>query len=126
MTSASSRRTSGDAAGIAATGITATVEVARSLAGFVSGLKVETVAVLERSPGVEGRVTTNDTVADAPLAMVPRAQVTVAVPPQLPWLGVADIKVVPAGRTSTMATLLADPGPELVATIVYVTARPVP
>jgi hypothetical protein len=49
---------------------------------------VVTVAVLLTSPPV-GR-TMRLTVAFAPLAMVPRLQVTVLVPLQLPWLGVAE------------------------------------
>ena len=53
-------------------------------AAFVSGFDVVTVAVFWTLPGVGGSVSTSEIVADPPLATVPRAQVTVVVPLQLP------------------------------------------
>jgi hypothetical protein len=83
---ASSIRRSGDVAGIEASGTTVTVAVALSLAGFVSELEVETLAVLERSLGVVGSVTTSEIVAEPPLTIVASEQMTVDVPTQLPDL----------------------------------------
>ena len=87
-------------------------------AAFVSGFDVVTVAVFWTLPGVGGSVSTSEIVADPPLATVPRAQVTVVVPLQLPWLGVADVNVVPGGMTSVTETPAADAGPALVTTMV--------
>ncbi|MBS1252590.1 MAG: hypothetical protein MAG451_01631 [Anaerolineales bacterium] len=57
----------------------------------------------------------SSTVADSPTVRVPSSQVTV--PPaslQLPWLGVAESKVAPAGRGSVIVTPGASKGPSLV------------
>src|SRR5262245_31842708 len=51
------------------------------------------------------------TVALAPLASVPRLQVTVVEPLQVPWLAVADTKLTVAGSVSVRETLSAAPGP---------------
>ena len=84
IVNANSRRATGDRAGIAAAGITAIADVLLLFAGFASGFDVVTMAVLERDPGVEGNVSTSETVAEAPLVSVPREQVMVDVPLQLP------------------------------------------
>ena len=60
-------------------------------------------AVFERSASVVG-VSVIVTVADAPEAIVPRLQVTVAVPEQLPWLGVTVPRVTVAGSVSVRVT----------------------
>jgi hypothetical protein len=56
--------------------------------------------------------------AFAPLASVPRLQVTVVVPVQVPWLGVADTKVRPAGSTSVTVTPVEFDGPPFVTVMV--------
>ena len=53
------------------------------------------------------------TVAVAPEAIVPSAQVTVAVPEQVPWQGVAEANVTPAGSVSVTVDALAESGPAL-------------
>ncbi|MEK6371999.1 MAG: hypothetical protein AABO58_04830 [Acidobacteriota bacterium] len=53
-------------------------------------MDVVTDAVFETGPGVDGSVITSEIVAEPPLAIVPRLQVTVDVPLQIPWLGVAE------------------------------------
>src|SRR5688572_11402724 len=66
------------------------------------------------------------TVALAPGARLPRLQVTVPPPSplaggvQVPWLGVADVNVTPAGRLSVTTTPAAVDGPALVTVTVYV------
>jgi len=51
-------------------------------------------------------------VALAPFARPPKLHVTAVV--QLPWLGVADTRTMPAGRVSVKVTLVAAEGPPLV------------
>ena len=60
-----------------------------------------------------GAVATIVTVALAALARLPRLQVTVVVPEQVPTLGVAETKIVPVGRVSVTTTLLALSEPAL-------------
>ena len=60
-----------------------------------------------------GAVATMVTVALAPLARVPRLQVTVVLPEQVPTLGLAETNMVPAGSASVTTTLLAASGPAL-------------
>src|ERR1700760_2999433 len=110
---ASNSSTSGEAAGMFAAGMVVMVEVAVLLAGLGSLLDVVTVAVLDSGPAVDGVVMVRLIVAEPALAIVPRLQVTVVVPLQVPWLGVADVKVVPAGRMSVTTTFAAAPGPAL-------------
>jgi len=124
--SASSNSANGESVGIAAAGVTDTVDVAALFAGFVSVFDEDTVAVFDTGPGVDGRVTTSEIVAEPPLLIVPREHVTVVVPLQLPWLGVAETNVVPAGMTSVTVTPPAGAGPALLTPIEYVTGRPVP
>jgi hypothetical protein len=79
-----------------------------------------TVAVLVMVPDAVA-VTTIVTVALAPFPMMPSAQFTVLVPVHgLPWLGVADTKLTPAGSVSLTDTPVALFGPRLVTVIVYV------
>jgi hypothetical protein len=52
--------------------------------------------------------------------------VTVEVPLQLPWLGVAETNAVPAGIVSVTVVPAASAGPALLTVIVYVTGSPVP
>jgi hypothetical protein len=56
-------------------------------------------------------VTTIAMVAELPLVTVPRLQLTAEVPLQVPWLGVAETKLVFAGRVSFTTTLSASFGP---------------
>ena len=72
----------------------------------------DTTAVLVIVPALSG-VITMDTVALPSLAMVPSEQVTVAVPVQVPWLGVDDTCVTPLGSVSVRVTLVALRGPPL-------------
>ena len=80
---------------------------------FGSGWFPVTVAVLVIVPAELGR-TTMVTVAEAPLARSPRAQVTVVVPEQLPWLAVDDRALRPDGSVSVTVTPVAGFGPLLV------------
>ena len=74
----------------------------------------ETLAELVIEPAAVG-VSEIVTVAEAALARVPRLHVTV--PPaceQEPWLGVAEMKITPAGSVSVRITPVAVEGPPLV------------
>ena len=64
-----------------------------------------TEAVFESIPATVG-VTTRLTVALAPATIVPRLQVMVFVPVQLPWLGVTETKSTPAGKTSVIVAVI--------------------
>jgi hypothetical protein len=77
-------------------GMTVVSSVSELLPG-VGSSKVETPAVFESVPATVG-VTTRLTVALLPAAIEPRSQMTVLVPVQLPWLGVAETKFTPAGK----------------------------
>src|SRR5205085_11607618 len=68
---------------------TVVVAVDELLAGFGSDSVALTVAVLVIVPGWTG-TTCTVTVAEPPFAIVPRLQLTVEVPEQLPWLGTAE------------------------------------
>ena len=66
-------------------------------------------------PGVKRRILIS-TPAVPWSAIVPSAQVTVpAASEQLPWVGVADTNVTPAGSVSVSVTPAASAGPELLA-----------
>ena len=65
-----------------------------------------TLAVLLIVPATVG-VTTIVTVTGAPLATVPKLQVTVLPNEQLPWLDIADTGVTPAGNVSNTVTPVA-------------------
>src|SRR5205823_6056323 len=87
-------------------GFTVVCALAWLLAGSGSAVPAVTVAVLVSGPAPVG-VTTIATVASAPAARVPRSQVTVVVPPQLPWLACAETKPTPAGSGSDSETPVA-------------------
>ena len=90
--------------------------VAATQDGLVLPLR-KTDAVLERVVLVPVGVTTMVTVALAPPARLPSAQVTVlADSVQVPWVADAEPKVTPAGSGSTIVTVAV--APVLVATIV--------
>jgi hypothetical protein len=110
-------RRSGERVGICAT--TEKVAVDELFAGFGSELLLETVAVFVAGPTVWAFVTMV-IVAVTPEAIVPSEQVTVVVPLQVPWLGVADTNVTLAGSTSTIVTPVAEFGPAFVTAIVKV------
>jgi hypothetical protein len=84
---------------------------------FGSPVVLVTLAVLFNVPAAVG-VTTIVTVALPPLLMVPRLQETVLVPVQLPWLGVAETYVAPAGSVSVTVTPDALLGPPFVTVMV--------
>ena len=91
-----------------------------SFAGFVSPLVLLTVAVFDTGPTVDGACTTMVIVALEPLLSEPTEQVTVVVPLQLPCVAFAEVKLVPAGKTSVTVTPVAVPGPLFVTTMVKV------
>jgi hypothetical protein len=82
-----------------------------------------TVAVFEIVPATDV-FTKSVTVAVSPGTMLPSAHVTVLAPEHEPWDGVAETKLVPAGRTSVTVAPVAVPGPLFVTTIVYRTSEP--
>jgi hypothetical protein len=74
-------------------------------------------AVLLSCP-VDCGVTRMLTIAEAPVARFPRLQVTVVVPVQgRPCVELTELKVMPAGRASVSAALVAGDGPLFVTTI---------
>jgi hypothetical protein len=80
-----------------------------------SGVVLNTLALLLRSGGLTiVGVTVMVIVALAPLARLPRLQVTVLVPLQLPWLGMAEPNVTLPGNVSVTVTAEAEVGPLLV------------
>ena len=94
------------------------------LAEFVSSPDVTTEALLVSVPSADG-VPTTATVAEAPLAIDPRAQlVPCARSVQLPWLGVAESTEADSDRPSEATTSKAVPGPWLITSHVYVTGTP--
>jgi len=78
-----------------------------------------TVEVFSSSAATVG-VTVIVTVACAPESRVPRAQVTVAVPEQLPCEAVLDPKLRPSGSASLRVTPVAELGPAFETVSVYV------
>jgi hypothetical protein len=108
-----------------ATGSTVVVAPAVLLAGLGSLVLEDTVAVLVIGPVTWG-VTLIWTLALAPLATDPSGQVTVpadCVQP-LPWEGVAETNVTPAGSVSLRLTAAALEGPALLIPSVYVSSWP--
>ena len=93
---------------------TVTVDVAVLFSGLGSETEELTMAVFVIVPTVVG-VTTMLTAAFTPVAIVPRLQVIVAAPVQLPWLDVTETKVTPAGNLSVSVTPVAGEGPLLLA-----------
>jgi hypothetical protein len=78
---------------------------------FGSGVVETTVAVLTTCPDELGPTTTSVMVAEPPLAIVPREQITALVKEQDPCVDVAETYVAPAGKMSVTVTLAAEPGP---------------
>jgi len=77
-------------------------------AGQVSASAARTLAVLVSVTPPEGTVTVMVTWAAVAAAMVPSEQVTVdPAAAQLPWVAVAEVNVVPAGRGSVRTTPVA-------------------
>jgi len=94
--------------------VTVVLAVALLLPAFGSFSVAVTLAVLVSVPLETGAVTTMVTVALDPLAIDPRLQVTVpALWVQVPWVGVADTKITPAGNVSVRVTPVAALGPAL-------------
>src|SRR5215212_5518847 len=119
---ANSASASGDNAGTSEK--TATDALLVLFAGFDSLFAAVTVAVFVNVPCVLGSFTTSVIVACAAIFIAPRVQMTVDVPAQLPCVGVAETKLVPAGIVSVTTTFAAIVGPLFVTAIVYVTFEP--
>ena len=95
-----------------AAGFTVALALAELFAGLGSFSFAVTVAEFVTVPVAFGFRTTS-TVALAPLARLPIAQVACGLV-QVPWLGVAPTNVVPAGEVSERTTPVAGEGPLLV------------
>jgi hypothetical protein len=96
----------------AVAGVSVVVAVAESLVATGSEPPLETVAVLEMLPVPNAvGLTTMSTWASASSPSVPMLQITVALPLQLPWSGVAETSVTPLGRGSVTVTPSAVCGP---------------
>ena len=93
--------------------VTRVLAVAELLAGTLSSLSAETVAVLSNEPAAVG-VTTTVMCASAPLASCGIEQLTLAVPEQLPpESAVAETRFIPAGSGSSTSIPAAWFGPLL-------------
>ena len=104
------------------TGATVAATVLALFAVLSSRESAATLAPFELDPSADG-VTTNDTLAEAPLWRRPRAHDTGAVPAQFPWLACTETNVVPGGGVSVRTTFRAGAGPELWTEIVKVRFR---
>ncbi len=104
---------------------TMTVALLVLSAGFVSVFAMLTVAVFVTTAGFAGMVRTSVIVAEPPGTSDPIVHVTVDVPEHDPCVGVAELNVVPDGRTSATTVLMASTGPLFVTRSVYVTVAPV-
>jgi hypothetical protein len=94
-------------------GWTKTRIVAELFAGKGSVIGELALAVLESAIDVPGAVTTIETVTFAAAAIVPSVQLTVPADcVQVPWLGVADTKTTPVGKTSVMVVDVATATPK--------------
>jgi len=103
-----------------------TVMVAEALAfagvGFVSFSVTLAVFVIEPTAVA---VAVRETEVVAPFAKVPRLHATImGLGTQVPWLGVAETNVRPAGSTSVITTPVELDGPLLVTAMVKVTVVP--
>jgi len=94
---------------------------AELFAGFGSALALVTVATFVVGPTVVA-LATMEIVAVPPFVIVPRAQLTVVVPLQEPWLGVAETRVMVDGSVSVTETDDASFGPPFATLMVKVTA----
>jgi hypothetical protein len=94
--------------------VTVVVAVALLFALLGSLSAAVTLALLVMVPPEVGAVTVMVTVADPALAIVPRLHVTVPLAcVHVPWVGVADTNVTPAGSVSVRVTPVAVLGPAL-------------
>jgi hypothetical protein len=89
-------------------------------ARFESRVSEATVAVFATVPAELGPLTTSVIAAEPRAAIMPREQLTVLVPEQVPVDGVAETNVVPAGRMSPAITFTAGLGPKFVTVMAYV------
>src|SRR5947209_7983021 len=96
-----------------------TVAVAWLLAVFVSGRLPDTVTTFVWAPTVDG-VVTRVIVTVSPAAIGPMLQVRIAPPVQVPFVDVAETKVLPAGIGSVIVTPVSALGPLFFTTIVQV------
>ena len=97
---------------------TATSAVAVLLVAVGSELVLATLAEFVTRPVVDGAVTINVIVAVPAAERLPIVHMTVAVPTHVPWLGVTDTNVVPAGIESDTLIPVAVAGPLLRAVMV--------
>ena len=102
---------------------TTTPALAALFAAFGSGSVAVTEAAFRKLPRAAA-VAAIVMLAPAPLARAPRLQVIVAVPVQLPWLGVAVASVRPAGSVSVTVTFVASDGPAFATSRVNVAVSP--
>ena len=93
----------GGGVGVVPAGRTVVDAVAELLSGLGSNELPETIAVLLIDPVTVG-VTTKVTVSMAPGGRLPRSQVTVLVPVQVPLVVVAETKFTLAGKLSVIVT----------------------
>src|SRR5579859_682069 len=85
--------------------------------------ELTTAALFVNAPRV-GAIVTSVTFVEAPLASVPRAQLTVEVPVQEPWAAWAETSLKPAGSVSTRTTDDAVSGPWFATVMTNVTFWP--
>jgi hypothetical protein len=121
----SSISASGESVGMANRLPTMTVALLVLFAGSVSVFAMLTVAVFVTIAGFIGIVRTSVIDAEPPGTSVPIVHVTVDVPEHDPCVGVAELNVVPNGRTSVTTVFTASTGPLFVTRSVYVTVAPV-
>jgi len=103
--------------------VTVTFAVAVALAGVGFVSFSVTVALFVIEPAAVA-VVVRETEAVAPFARVPKLQVTVVVPVQVPWLDVTETNVRPVGSASVIVTPVELDGPLLVTAMVKVTVVP--
>src|SRR4051794_7618119 len=109
-------------------GLSLTVITAEAwlLVVLVSGTLPVTSTLFVNVPVVAGAVAFTRMSAEPPLAMLPNVQLNLWVPgltaPHVPWEGVIDCTVTPAGRVSTAVTPVSPAGPLFFTVMVYVNA----
>jgi hypothetical protein len=111
------------ATAMSAEATTVTLAMAVLFEGKGSASFAETLPVLLRVPAARGALATMLSVAVAPFASEPKLQLMAVV--QVPWLGVAETKTIPAGSVSVKVTPVAVEGPLLVTVNEKVTLLPV-
>jgi hypothetical protein len=90
--------------------LTVVAAVLELLAAVGSSVELDTDAVFDNPPADPG-ITTIVTVALAPFAKAPTAQVTVLVPLQVPAVDELETRITPAGNVSVTDTADAASGP---------------